>query len=82
MARRPLTDATTGFSGSMARGSSMNFQVSPSLIMSGIWRKAIRGGAAAASAWPPAMPGKIIAFSYTTTSFSRPPAGSAGITCG
>ena len=63
MARMPLTDCTTGLSGSMARGSSMNFQVSPSRIMSGIWRKAIRGGAAAASACPAAIPGKIIAFS-------------------
>ena len=59
----PLTCAITGFSGSIARGKSMNFQVSPSLIMSGIWRKATCAAGAPALAWPAAVPGKIIAFS-------------------
>ena len=57
--RMPLTEATTGFSGSMARGSSTNFQVSPSLIISGIWRNEIL----AELACPAGPPAKITAFS-------------------
>ena len=44
----PPAEATTGFSGSTARGSSTNFQVSPSLIISGTWRNETL----AALAWP------------------------------
>ena len=57
--RMPPSAAITAFSGSTARGSSTNFQVSPILIISGAWRNAT----SPACAWPFARPGKITAFS-------------------